>query len=379
MAPARDPRRRSRPRLQQRQHLRQPAAADARGWAHARRRGSGRFYELALKCPAPCRRRAGPGIGEWRRLHLLVQRAPLAVRRHDPLAARRLRSRINSATSAAMSDDERRSPCSSGCSSTRGPRPATTSTTARGATPTTSAAASPTRAIFNVNDGSYRCPSTQQGYSPFTTWTRGLAWVMLGLRGAAGIRWRPWMPPRIEPNGGRVLLDSMLEAARGSLRLLHRNTRRADGIPYWDTGAPGLARARGLSGASGRPVQRVRAGRQLRGRHRRPGLAAAGALPRRTERCAERGSLLAGRAYGARDAAGGAVPVDRLRRTRACCSTPSTTARTAGIYVPRGRKVPCGESSMWGDYHMREAALYVQRLAARGTLPKVFLNPETAS
>ncbi len=30
--------------------------------------------------------------------------------------------------------------------------------------------------------------------------------------------------------------------------------------------------------------------------------------------------------------------------------------------VPPGRKVPCGESSMWGDYHLREAALYVARL-----------------
>ncbi len=33
-------------------------------------------------------------------------------------------------------------------------------------------------------------------------------------------------------------------------------------------------------------------------------------------------------------------------------------------YVPPGRKVPCGESSQWGDYHLRELALYVQRLAA---------------
>jgi hypothetical protein len=31
-------------------------------------------------------------------------------------------------------------------------------------------------------------------------------------------------------------------------------------------------------------------------------------------------------------------------------------------YIPRGRKIPCGESSMWGDYHAREAALYVQRI-----------------
>ncbi len=32
-------------------------------------------------------------------------------------------------------------------------------------------------------------------------------------------------------------------------------------------------------------------------------------------------------------------------------------------YVPEGSKVPHGESSMWGDYHAREVALLVQRLA----------------
>ena len=31
-------------------------------------------------------------------------------------------------------------------------------------------------------------------------------------------------------------------------------------------------------------------------------------------------------------------------------------------HIPTGRKVPCGESSMWGDYHAREVALYVQRI-----------------
>src|SRR6266850_7959505 len=35
--------------------------------------------------------------------------------------------------------------------------------------------------LFNVASGTYRGPSTQQGYSPFTTWTRGLAWAMLGF------------------------------------------------------------------------------------------------------------------------------------------------------------------------------------------------------
>ena len=31
-------------------------------------------------------------------------------------------------------------------------------------------------------------------------------------------------------------------------------------------------------------------------------------------------------------------------------------------HVPEGRTVACGESSMWGDYHAREAALYLQRI-----------------
>ena len=28
-----------------------------------------------------------------------------------------------------------------------------------------------------------------------------------------------------------------------------------------------------------------------------------------------------------------------------------------------GRKIPCGESSLWGDYHAVELAVYLQRLA----------------
>jgi hypothetical protein len=32
-------------------------------------------------------------------------------------------------------------------------------------------------------------------------------------------------------------------------------------------------------------------------------------------------------------------------------------------YVPPGASTPRGESSQWGDYHAREAALYVKRIA----------------
>jgi hypothetical protein len=34
-------------------------------------------------------------------------------------------------------------------------------------------------------------------------------------------------------------------------------------------------------------------------------------------------------------------------------------------YVPPGRQIPCGESSMWGDYHARELALLLLREAKR--------------
>jgi unsaturated chondroitin disaccharide hydrolase len=35
-------------------------------------------------------------------------------------------------------------------------------------------------------------------------------------------------------------------------------------------------------------------------------------------------------------------------------------------YIPPGRKVPCGESSLWGDYHMLELALLLKRMTENG-------------
>ena len=32
-------------------------------------------------------------------------------------------------------------------------------------------------------------------------------------------------------------------------------------------------------------------------------------------------------------------------------------------FIPPGAKIPCGESSMWGDYHLLEALLLVARMA----------------
>ena len=77
------PRGRPRPRLQQPLHLRQPAAADARGPHPPRPAGA-----AALRAGRQAlRRRAGGALdahGRRHRLHPLLQRPPLPVLRHDP-------------------------------------------------------------------------------------------------------------------------------------------------------------------------------------------------------------------------------------------------------------------------------------------------------
>src|SRR5271157_3797079 len=96
--------------------------------------------------------------------------------------------------------------------------------------------------IFNPNDGQYRCPSSQQGYSPFSTWTRGLAWAMCGFAelleffdgaGAAGAP--EWMEKAARAP------EWMEKAARATCDFYLENTP-PNGIPYWDTAAPGLVK-----------------------------------------------------------------------------------------------------------------------------------------
>src|SRR5690349_12911200 len=86
--------------------------------------------------------------------------------------------------------------------------------------------------IFNVNDGHYRCPNSQQGYSPFSTWTRGLAWAMLGFSEQLEL---------FDTLEGHDETRAVMEkAARATCDFYIENTPPG-GVPYWDTGAPGLA------------------------------------------------------------------------------------------------------------------------------------------
>ena len=92
-------------------------------------------------------------------------------------------------------------------------------------------------AIFNTNDGQFRCPNSQQGFSGFTTWTRGL----VGLPGLLRLEFISILADEeLEPYGGKESLTKTFLKAAKSTADFYINNSAIDGIPYWDTGAPSL-------------------------------------------------------------------------------------------------------------------------------------------
>ncbi len=115
--------------------------------------------------------------------------------------------------------------------------------------------------IFNANDGTYRCPNSQQGYSPFSTWTRGLAWAMCGF--AEQLEFLADLECRDPADRGPT--DLYLKAARATCDFYIEQAAAADGIPYWDTGAPNS-----INWATGRAGQPIRSTRTSRSTVRQP-------------------------------------------------------------------------------------------------------------
>lgn len=230
--------------------------------------------------------------------------------------------------------------------------------------------------IFNVNDGSYRCPSTQQGYSPFSTWTRGLAWAMLGY--AEQLEFIAALPDEeLAPHGGRADITSMLLRAATATCDFYVENAAADGIPYWDTGAPGLA----LLGDghltrpadpynSHEPVDSSAAAIGAQGLLRLGRYLIGDGLPEQGRRYWQAGLTVTRTLFGEPYLSTGAQHQGLLLH--------SVYHRPNGWdNVPAGQQVPNGESSMWGDYHARELALYVQRIA-RDEQPYTFFGPAPA-
>jgi hypothetical protein len=222
--------------------------------------------------------------------------------------------------------------------------------------------------IFNLTDGSYRCPNSQQGFSPFTTWTRGLAWIITGF--AEQLEFLATLADSEFAADGdkQKVLARFLDVARATADFYLENTP-TDGVPYWDTGAPLLHR---LGNYLDRPAEPFN--------DSEPVDSSAAAI-------AAQGLLRLGKYLGA-DGAGKKYFQAALTVAKTLFSDTylSLDAGHEGLIlhsvyhrpngwdvIPPGQKVPANESSLWGDYHARELALLVQRLANNEPYYKFFL------
>ena len=184
--------------------------------------------------------------------------------------------------------------------------------------------------IFNVNDGNYRCPNSQQGYSPFTTWTRGLAWAMLGFAEQL-----EFLNDNAEmQNTGEATCDFYIE-----------NTPSC-GIPYWDTGAPNLYKLGDWRSKPADPFNQFE-----------PVDSSAAAI-------AAQGLLRLGKHLkNDRYWQAGLTVCDSLFDAPYLSTNPNHQGLIlhSVYHRPNGWDGHPGESCMWGDYHARELALYLLR------------------
>jgi len=236
-------------------------------------------------------------------------------------------------------------------------------------------------AVFNVANGVFRCPNSQQGYSPFSTWTRGLAWAVCGFAeeleflenidreqrdpaAATGVRsWKSFLSaPILSARPAAQLEVVLVEAATATadFYLAHSCT---DGIPMWDTGAPNLHRL--PSNYLSKPSDPYNAHEPV---DSSAAAIAAQGLIRLGNYLSSKGDKKSGANY--RQAG--------LTIARTLLAEPylSTNAKHQGLllhsvyhrpngwdHIAPGQKVPNGESSLWGDYHLRELALLILREA----------------
>ena len=154
----------------------------------------------------------------------------------------------------------------------------------------------------------------------------------------------------------------MLKAARASCDFFIHHTP-TDGIPYWDTGAPGLPKIGDYLNTTSDPFN-----------GHEPIDSSAAAI-------GAQGLLRLGKLLNERGEDGdsyiqaGLVSAQSLLSEPYLCSDPSHQGlllhsvyhRPRGWdYMPDESRVPRGEACMWGDYHLRELALYLQRLIDDG-------------
>ena len=166
------------------------------------------------------------------------------------------------------------------------------------------------------------------------------------------------------PFGGRTkIAEFMLRAARATCDFYIEHTP-TDGIPYWDTGAPFLHK---LGDYLNRPADPFNDFEPVDSSAAAIGAQGLLRLGHPLMRMDDETARQDGRRYWQ----AGLTVLDTLFDEPYLSKDPqhqglvlhSIYHRPRGWdHTPSGRNVPCGESSMWGDYHAREVALYIQRV-----------------
>jgi hypothetical protein len=161
--------------------------------------------------------------------------------------------------------------------------------------------------------------------------------------------------------GGKAEIEKMMrKAAQATCDFYIENTP-VDGIPYWDTGAPNLYR---LGNYLDKPADPFNDWEPVDS-----SAAAIGAqgLLRLGKYLNDKGEKVAGEKYWQ----AGLTVMNSLLNYPYLSTDPqhqglilhSIYHRPNGWdFIPEGSKIPNGESSMWGDYHAREVALYLGRI-----------------
>jgi unsaturated chondroitin disaccharide hydrolase len=270
-------------------------------------------------------------------------------------------------------------------------------------------------AVFNTVSGVFRCPNSQQGYSPFSTWTRGLAWAICGfaeqIEFIAKLRRTKIdlfpdgaiIPSEITDFLGvgaeEIMQDALSGGNAGPIEaaVLRRFTATAtatadfylenscaDGVPMWDTGAPNLHclpanylnkpsdpynKFEPVDGSAAAIAAQglIRLGNYLEGISRTR-TRTKDDLPRTTHhapRYKQAGLTIAKTLF--------SEPYLSTDPKHQGLLLHSVYHRPNGWdYIAPGQNVPNGESSMWGDYHLRELALLILREARGEVYPTFF-------
>jgi hypothetical protein len=160
--------------------------------------------------------------------------------------------------------------------------------------------------------------------------------------------------------GGKNTIELfMLKGAKATCDFYIENSC-TDGIPYWDTGAPGLSKMGNYSDKPADPFNSYEPVDSSAAAIGAQGLLRLGKyLQNKADKSGDRywqaglsvmNTLLDEPYLSTNDGHQGMILHSIYHRPN------------GWDHIPPGSKIPNGESSMWGDYHAREVCLYLQRL-----------------